>query len=48
MMSSWTPAGLALLALVASPVLADEGPRAVLEETAESVLAVLARDDLTT
>ncbi len=47
MTSSWAPAGLALLALVASPVLADQGPRAVLEETAESVLAVLARDDLT-
>ncbi len=46
-MTSSSPAGLALLILIASPVLADEGPRAVLEETAQSVLAVLSRDDLT-
>ena len=46
MRSSWT-AGLALLLLVASPVLANEGPRAVLEEISKRVLAVLARDELT-
>ena len=47
MRSSWTAIGLAVLMLVASPVLADEEPRAVLEEISKRVLGVLARDDLT-
>jgi phospholipid transport system substrate-binding protein len=47
MRSSWTATGLALLMLVASPVLADEDPRAVLEEISGRVLSVLDRDDLT-
>ena len=47
MRSSWTATGLALLMLLASPVLADEDPRSVLEEISKRVLSVLDRDDLT-